>query len=172
MDRSQKILLTTIIGLIMAFTAGDMIADYDEGSSFWHLSIEACLLILSFFGIATIWNANRILGKNAETLTITLASARSDAEHWLNEVKQLANGLSDAIDRQFGAWNLSVSEKDIGLLLLKGLSLKEVADVRGTSERTVRQQAQEIYRKSGVAGRAEFAAFFLEDLLLPRKSLS
>jgi hypothetical protein len=31
----------------------------------------------------------------------------------------------------------------------------------------VRQHAVAVYRKSGLAGRAELAAFFLEDLLLP-----
>lgn len=53
------------------------------------------------------------------------------------------------------------------LLLLKGLSHKVIAEVRATSERTVRQQALAVYRKAGLAGRAELAAFFLEDLLLP-----
>ena len=37
----------------------------------------------------------------------------------------------------------------------------------GKSDRTVRQQAVEVYRKSGLSGRAELSAFFLEDLLLP-----
>jgi hypothetical protein len=35
------------------------------------------------------------------------------------------------------------------------------------SERTVRRHAVSVYRKSGLAGRAELLAFFLEDLLLP-----
>lgn len=48
----------------------------------------------------------------------------------------------------------------------KGLALKDVANLRSTSERTVRQQALAIYRKAGLAGRAELSAFF-EDLLLP-----
>ena len=51
--------------------------------------------------------------------------------------------------------------------MLKGLSFKEIAPVRGTSERTVRQQALAVYAKAGLAGRAELAAFFLEDLLVP-----
>ena len=33
------------------------------------------------------------------------------------------------------------------------------------TERTVRDQAGAIYRKSGLAGRAELSAYFLEDLL-------
>ncbi|MCZ7679332.1 MAG: hypothetical protein M5U28_11460 [Sandaracinaceae bacterium] len=54
------------------------------------------------------------------------------------------------------------------LLLLKGLSLKEIAAARDTGERTAREQARAVYRKSGLSGRAELAAFFLEDLLAPR----
>jgi DNA-binding NarL/FixJ family response regulator len=42
------------------------------------------------------------------------------------------------------------------------------ATVRGVGETTVRQQSRAIYRKSGLSGRHELAAFFLEDLLGPR----
>jgi DNA-binding CsgD family transcriptional regulator len=45
--------------------------------------------------------------------------------------------------------------------------MKEIADARGTAERTARQQALAVYRKAGLGGRAELSAFFLEDLLLP-----
>lgn len=72
-----------------------------------------------------------------------------------------------AIDRQFERWGLFAAEREVALLLLKGLSHKEVASARETSERTVRQQALAVYRKAGLSGRAELAAFFLEDLLLP-----
>ena len=43
----------------------------------------------------------------------------------------------------------------------------DLAETLAVSERTVRQQALAVYAKSGLAGRAELAAFFLEDLLLP-----
>ena len=39
--------------------------------------------------------------------------------------------------------------------------------MRQTSERTIREQARALYRKSGLSGRAELSAYFLEDLLLP-----
>jgi len=44
----------------------------------------------------------------------------------------------------------------------------EAAEVRATSEQTVRQQALVVYRKSGLRNRSERSAFFLEDLLLPQ----
>ena len=55
----------------------------------------------------------------------------------------------------------------MALLLLKGLSLKEIAQIRATSERTIRAQALSLYGKAGLSGRAALSAFFLEDLLAP-----
>ena len=73
------------------------------------------------------------------------------------------------IDRQFRRWKLTPAEAEVAMLLLKGLSHKETAGVRGTSERTVREQARSLYKKGGLAGRSELSAFFLEDLLVPQK---
>ena len=57
-------------------------------------------------------------------------------------------------------------------MLLKGFSHKEIAALRETSERTIREQARAVYRKAGLSGRASLSAFFLEDLLLPDGSES
>ena len=79
----------------------------------------------------------------------------------------MLQGLGAAMDRQFDKWGLTPAERDIALLQLKGLRHKQIAELRETSERTVRQQALAIYRKAGLSGRTDLAAFFLEDLLLP-----
>jgi DNA-binding CsgD family transcriptional regulator len=73
-------------------------------------------------------------------------------------------GERTGIARQMVAWGLSTAELEIGWMILKGLQFKEIAAARGTSERTVRQQAQAIYAKSGLPNRSEFSAHFLEDL--------
>ena len=93
--------------------------------------------------------------------------ARLQGQQWRSEARTLLNGLGDAIDEQFKRWNLTEAEREVALLLLKGLSLKEVAQVRSTSERTIRAQARALYGKAGVTGRAALSAFFLEDLLAP-----
>ncbi|MDZ7669889.1 MAG: LuxR C-terminal-related transcriptional regulator [Gammaproteobacteria bacterium] len=62
---------------------------------------------------------------------------------------------------------MTQAEAVVGLLLLKGLSHKEIGQARNTSERTVREQARALYRKAELSGRAALSAFFLEDLLLP-----
>jgi DNA-binding NarL/FixJ family response regulator len=77
------------------------------------------------------------------------------------------NGLGEAIEAQFSRWNLTEAEREVALLLLKGLSLKEIAAVRASTERTVRAQAHSLYSKAELTGRAALSAFFLEDLLAP-----
>ena len=68
------------------------------------------------------------------------------------------------MENQFRQWGMTAAERDVGLLILKGLNHKEIAALRGTSEATVRQQAQAIYRKADLPGKTAFSAYFLEDL--------
>ena len=105
--------------------------------------------------------------KNQLALVRDLDVARMQGRQWRDETRALLKGLGEAIDRQFLTWKLTEAEREIGLLLLKGLSLKEIAAVRVTSERTIRAQARSIYAKAGLSGRAALSAFFLEDLLAP-----
>lgn len=98
-------------------------------------------------------------------LSTELLETKKSYQEWKEKSHTRAQEIRQMIDTQFGLWQLSHSEKDVALLLIKGLSMKEVADIRNTQEKTVRQQATTIYRKSGLSGRQELAAFFLEDIL-------
>jgi DNA-binding CsgD family transcriptional regulator len=108
-----------------------------------------------------------LIYKSRLSLVRDLDAARIQGRQWRDETRALLRGLGEAIDRQFLAWKLTDAERDVGLLILKGLSLKEIAAVRVTSERTIRAQARSIYAKAGLSGRAALSAFFLEDLLAP-----
>ena len=105
--------------------------------------------------------------KERLALVRDLDAARIQGRQWRDETRALLKGLGEAIDRQFSTWKLTGAERDVGLLILKGLSLKEIAAARVTSERTIRAQARSIYAKAGLSGRAALSAFFLEDLLAP-----
>lgn len=100
----------------------------------------------------------------------SLESHKAERDAWRERAQTSLRGLGEAIDRQFSAWSLTPAEKETALFLLKGFSHKEIAALSGKSERTVRQHAIAVYRKSGLAGRAELAAFFFEDMLLPAAS--
>jgi DNA-binding CsgD family transcriptional regulator len=82
------------------------------------------------------------------------------------------DGLGAAIERQFERWGLSAAEREVSLLVLKGLSHEEVSAVRRPSELTCRQQARSVCAKAGLTGRVELSAFFLVDLPAPAESAS
>jgi DNA-binding CsgD family transcriptional regulator len=110
--------------------------------------------------------------KSRLALVRELDVARIQGRQWRDETRALLKGLGEAIDRQFLTWKLTEAERDVGLLILKGLSLKEIAAARVTSERTIRAQARSIYAKAGLSGRAALSAFFLEDLLAPNEHVN
>lgn len=161
---------------ILAVSLGiDLLLDLGRRTTVFHALIEGSAIVAAAVGFAL--GARRLraavrdaqdLRDQARTLSSTLDNTRREAERWRSEASALVSGLGIAIEQQFERWGLSVAETEIALLLLKGLEHKEIAELRNVSETTVRQQARSVYRKGGLAGRHDLAAFFLEDLLAPR----
>lgn len=104
------------------------------------------------------------LRTRTDDLALKLERAAWEGKAWRAQSRRFISGLGQAIETQFDAWGLTPAEADVAGLLLKGASLREIAVLRRTSEATIRQQAQSVYRKSGLASRAELSAYFLEDL--------
>jgi DNA-binding CsgD family transcriptional regulator len=126
--------------------------------------VEALILVSAMFGSATVILRLREVRSRADALEADVRAAAAAGAEWRRQSQLLLRGLGDAVDAQFRAWGLSPAEAEVAGLVLKGMSSKEIARARATSEATVRQQAQAVYRKSGLSGRAEFAAYFLEDV--------
>jgi DNA-binding CsgD family transcriptional regulator len=118
-------------------------------------------------GVVLLFRMNYRQREEQLALLRDLEVARIQGQRWRTESRALLAGLGEAIDEQFSRWNLTEAEREVALLLLKGLSLKEIAAVRATTERTIRAQARALYSKAGLTGRAALSAFFLEDLLAP-----
>jgi len=129
---------------------------------------------VALFALAALVTAAALVGRKVRAarqreivLSHDLETAREDARRQSEEARHLLEGLGQEIERQFQAWGLTAAEREVAHLMLKGLRHKEIAGLRNTSERTVRQQALAIYKKAGLEGRTDLAAFFLEDLLGP-----
>jgi DNA-binding NarL/FixJ family response regulator len=131
-----------------------------------HLVVEGLIMIAAGAGAVRLWGSVLSARESVRALGGRLEAARADARRWEEEARDALAGLGAAIERQFVAWDLTPAERAVGVLLLKGLSHKEAAGERQTSERTVRQQALAVYRKAGVRSRAELSAFFLRGLPL------
>ena len=149
------------IGLIVT----DILTDYSEGGSVVHLVIEVALLGIVSFGFVY---SLKELFKGAyqiKRLQEDIEALEKSKERWKTQSKSLIEGLSKKIDQQFVDWELTKSEIEVGFLLVKGLTQKEISETRSTSLKTTQHQCQSIYKKARVSGRTELAAFFLEDLL-------
>ncbi len=77
--------------------------------------------------------------------------------------------------QHFTDWGLTPAERDVAVFLVKGLSTRDIAELRGTSEGIVKAQTNAIYRKASVTGRTQLLSTFIEDLmddaLMPAEAL-
>jgi len=172
----MSIALFIVIAILMAIDLG---IEFVRGEPMALQTFELMIFVASLAGIAGNWWRMLSERRRAQHLDRELVAARDeatrwseDAKRWNGEAQQLLKGLGEAIDRQFERWELTPAEREVALLQLKGLRHRDIAQLRETSERTVRQQALAVYRKAGLNGRSDLAAFFLEDLLLPRNTSS
>ncbi len=168
MNQRERSLIALILATIVVLVTTDLFTDFSEGARWWHLLVEASVALAALIGIFLLYRGSIALKHSLETEKKISKELQVEAEKWRSQSKKFIAGLSQAIDSQLSSWKLTDSEKEVAFLLLKGLSLKEIAEIRNTSEKTARTQAIAIYAKSGLAGRSELSAFFLEDLLMPQ----
>ncbi len=144
----------------------DLAEDVARSAPRDHLTVQALMLLpwtlaLALAAVKAVAFRNRALQlrRDLDATNRDLDRARADA-------RMLSLGIADSIASQLDRWRLTPAEKEVAQLLLKGLGHREIARLRHTSEKTVRQQAASVYQKADLGGRAELSAFFLEDLLV------
>ncbi len=157
--------LSLIFFLLLVVSGIDVMNDLAEGTDFNHVALEVVVFALSFVTLGWLIFDIRRQTREINTLREELDSARKPIQKPEKYLLDAKINLSQVISQQFDDWQLTTSEKDVGWLLLKGLSLKEIAAIRDTLEKTVRQQASSIYKKSSLSGRHAFSAWFIEDAL-------
>jgi DNA-binding CsgD family transcriptional regulator len=174
---SEGRLLTGVLvafAVVALLAALDLASDLGEGTTVGHVLAEGGVFVVGLLGatvmarrLRDLVRSERAARDEATALAERLKATEAEAARWRGEARDLLDGLGAALDRQFERWALSPAEKEVALLLLKRLAHKEIAEVRSITEATARQQACAVYKKAGLTGRNDLAAFFLEDLLLP-----
>ena len=145
----------------------DIAHDLASGIAVYHVVLELLMMLAAVAGAFYFWRWLRVARQVERDLAQDLKKARAETSRWQEEEQHLLNNLRKAINRQFTQWDFSSTDKEIALCLLKGLSLKEIAKLRGSTFNSIRQQAHLLYNKAGLGGRAELSAYFLGELLLP-----
>ena len=146
----------------------DAPANWRSAHVLFELTLMTASLAFAIYLWRGWWRAERSAAELRSSLLRRQAELSAERDAWRASAQSSLEGLGRAMERQFDAWGLTPTEREVALLLLKGYGHKQAAALTGRSERTTRQHAVSVYQKSGLSGRAELAAFFLEDLLLPR----
>lgn len=152
-DRRSRIwALLAVIGGIALFLVLELREEPDMSALDLALELlDIIPVVVASVGVVLLFQMSRRQHEEQLTLIRDLELARIQGQRWRSEARSFLNGLGEAIDAQFSRWNLTDAEREVALLLLKGLSLKEIATVRATAERTIRAQARSIYSKSRAA---------------------
>lgn len=96
---------------------------------------------------------------------LMLRQALRDRHRAEEQLRRASGAFADLLRERFEEWGLTPSEKDVALFAIKGMSTAEIAQLRSTSEGTVKAQTNAIYRKAGVTGRPQLLSLFIEDLM-------
>ncbi len=166
-DRGLRRLVLAVLAFVVVGGAFDLYMDAPESWLSAHVLVEVALMLVSATVGLVLWRAWRQTAAQLVVARRSLDVSEADRQAWRRRAEQALHGLGEAINEQFNVWELTPSEREVALLLLKGYGHKQVAALTNRGERTVRQHAVSVYSKSGQAGRAELAAFFLEGLMLP-----
>ncbi|MBV2167744.1 MAG: LuxR C-terminal-related transcriptional regulator [Bdellovibrio sp.] len=170
MNQRERMIIVSILVAIAVMMGVDVVTDSSQGVAAWHVLAEGAVAVAALVGVFFILRGSIELKHQLAQERKDFSEFKIEAEKWRAESRKYLEGLSKAIDQQLSKWQLTAAEKEVAFLLLKGLSLKEIAEIRQTSDKTARVQSMAIYSKSGLAGRSELSAFFLEDLLVPQQA--
>ena len=168
MTKYERLIISAILVFIAVLTFIDISNDYFDGVALWHILVETIVGLTALAGVYYLVKSHFTMQRTLEKEKQFSNQLNIEAQKWKRVSKTYVDGLSVEINKQLDKWELTEAEKRVAFLLLKGLTVKEIADLRKTSEKTVRTEANSIYFKSGLPGRSALSAFFLEDLLPPQ----
>ena len=164
-ERRLILFIVTILMLIMVLIGLDLRSDLDKGAGLAHWVAELVIMAIAGVGLLMLVLFSWSQRAQLKARSARVANLERDLALTRSELASVSKTFVAALERQMLDWQMTVSEQEITLMLLKGLSFIEIAELRQTKEKTVRQQASIIYAKAGVGGRHELSAWFLMALL-------
>jgi DNA-binding CsgD family transcriptional regulator len=96
---------------------------------------------------------------------IALRRLRREFSDVNSKLRVASQGFFDLVQDEFTSWQLSPSERDIAMYILKGLSNAEIAEVTGKKQGTIKAQCNAVFRKTGLSNRSQFTSYFIEILM-------
>lgn len=82
-----------------------------------------------------------------------------------SQVRLASGAFMEVLKEHYERWGLTPAERDVATFAIKGMSLREIANLRETSPGTIKAQTNAIYRKANVSGRPQLMSLFVEELI-------
>jgi DNA-binding CsgD family transcriptional regulator len=152
--------------LIIIFKVFDLYIDFANNVKTHHIIQEVMLVLLSLGLFIYLAFDIRLRSQQALLLANNLKNEKQRSENLSKQVLDTKKAFFNAMYEQFDTWQLTPTEKEVALLLVKGLTNNEIAVVREKSEKTISHQSSAVYKKAGVKGRHELVALFFDDLII------
>ena len=129
--------------------------------------------VLGVYPVPLNWNTREVIEIGAAIgLVLGLVFGALALRRSLRELRQAearlhraSSAFMDILNERFAEWRLTPAERDVALFAILGLSLQDIAQLRSTSEGTVKAQTNAIYRKAGVTGRSQLLSLFIDDMM-------
>ncbi len=163
----RQTVFAVFVLFVFGTSAAEIVDEFADGETLGSMGDDLSRFALSAVMLAVLIYEYLAQRRALGDLRGQLNKARGQLAQLDSKSQKIANQYRAVMQKQFDAWQLTASEQDVVIGLLKGLSFREIAELRETREKTVRQQASSVYRKAGLASRNELAAWFFEDMLEP-----
>lgn len=135
--------------------------------------LDILLSIFGFYPVPLAWTTRELMEMGA-TLGLLLGGVFGGLLVWrsfrdLREAEarllRASSAFMEMLTARFEQWGLTAAERDVALFAIKGMNVQEIAQLRETSEGTVKAQTAAIYRKAGVTGRPQLLSLFIDDMM-------
>jgi DNA-binding CsgD family transcriptional regulator len=168
-ERKFALWVRTFFVLIVITSISDVFFDIKQGSSTLHILQECLLGVLAMALLVVLFINTRTQARRNAELKSKLAEVIDQSTRESLKLAVARRTFGEEVWRQFSDWTLTDSEAEVAFFTLKGLSAKEIANLRNASEKTVRNQLTSVYKKSGTTGKSGFIAWFMEGLISPER---
>ncbi|MFB9150487.1 helix-turn-helix transcriptional regulator [Roseovarius ramblicola] len=160
MTRGAVVIGGIVLLSSMAFFGFDVVADILEHgvTPVGYTTGELTHLIFEMLAVAG-------LGYAVFTLRVYLVLLQRETERTRETIHMMRGNFDEVLRGKFEEWGLTAAERDVTLLIIKGLSVADLAAARNTAPGTIKAQSTSVFRKIGVRSKAELMSTIIDEFL-------
>lgn len=160
MNQRAVFLGITVLLCCMAFFGFDVAADVAAHRLAGKSYVSGELVHLIFEILAVLG-----LGYAVMTLRKYLRLLHVEAETSRDTIHMLRGNFDEVLGDKFKEWSLTTAERDVTLLIIRGLSIADIATARNTAHGTIKAQSTSIFRKIGVGSKTQLMSVIIDEFL-------